>query len=174
MARFNEARKIVEAMKKSEKAIIEMVDTMGNYAVNHFKQSFRDEGFTDESFDPWKRRKVKDSRRGRQFRYEKFAGTDEEEGKRFKVKTVDVRSVKNRAILTKTGRLRRSLVAKKSGRYAVRINSNLPYANVHNEGLRSGRGKGFVMKKRQFVGYSGRLNRKIITKLDSKIQAIFR
>lgn len=149
MAKFNEAKKIIEDMKKSEKAIIEMVDTMGNYAINHFKQSFRDEGFTDEGLEKWQQRKRSD--RGR---YAEKAG--------------------NRAILTKTGKLRRSLVAKKLGRYAVRINSNLPYANVHNEGLRSGRGKGFVMKKRQFVGYSGRLNRKIIAKLDSKIQAIFR
>lgn len=145
MARFNEAKKIIEDMKKSEKAILEMVDTMGVYAVNHYKQSFIDEGFTDESLEKWTKRKRTERSRGG-----------------------------NRGILTKTGRLRRSLVAKKMGRYAVRINSNVPYANVHNEGLRSGRGKGFIMKKRQFVGYSERLNRKIITKLDSKIRAIFR
>lgn len=147
--KFNEAKKIVEDMKKAEKSISDMVEVMGTYALNHFKQSFRDEGFTDDTLTKW--RKLKREDRGR---YAKMSG--------------------NRAILTRTGRLRRSLIAKRHGRYAVRITSNVNYANVHNDGLRAGRGKGFIMPKRQFVGYSGKLNRKIITKLDNEIKKIFK
>jgi len=81
--KFNEARKIVKDMQIAEKTIADMVDTMGIYAINHYKKSFIDTGFTDENWEPWKRRKNKDSKRGRQFRYERHQGTDEEEGKKF-------------------------------------------------------------------------------------------
>jgi len=172
--KFNEAKKILKDMEMVEKTIANMVNTMGIYAINHYKKSFIDTGFTDENWEPWKRRKNKDSKRGRQFRYERHQGTDEEEGKKFKVKTVDVRSVKNRAILTKTGNLKRSLKYRRIDKYSVRIESNVPYANVHNEGLKSGRGRGFTMPKRQFVGYSGQLSRKIELRLRANIEKIFK
>ena len=147
--KFNEARKIVKDMQMAEKTIADMVETMGVYAINHYKKSFTDGGFTDETLQLWKPRKRED--RGR---YAKSAGS--------------------RAVLVKTGKLKRSLIARKLGRYAVRIQSNVPYANVHNEGLRAGRGKGFTMPKRQFVGYSGMLSAKIELRLRNKIQRIFK
>jgi len=76
------------------------------------------------------------------------------------------REREGRAILTKTGALRRSLKKSNVGQYAVKITSNLPYANRHNEGLSK-------MPKRQFVGYSGKLNRSLIAKFDRKIKMIF-
>lgn len=127
-----------EARKKAEKEIKGMVVIMGNDALNHYEGSFRNQGFTDESLVGWKKRKRTERSRGG-----------------------------NRAILTKTGRLRRSLKRMKIGQYAIKITSNVPYANIHNEGI--GR-----MPKRQFVGYSGKLNRSLIKKFDSKIQSIFR
>lgn len=141
--KFNEAAKIIKDMEKSAKAISEMVDVMGVMAINHYKKSFINGGFTDEGFVAWQKRKRTKGNQGR-------------------------------AILVKTGRLKRSLVARKSGRYAVKITSNVPYANVHNEGLRAGRGKGFTMPKRQFVGYSGMLSAKIELRLRNKIQRIFK
>lgn len=133
--KFNNAKILKAQQKKAEQAIRGMVTVMGNDALNHFEQSFRDQGFTDDSLQRWKARK-KRARAGR-------------------------------AILTKTGRLRRSLKKSKQGRYAIQISSNVIYANVHNEGI----GK---MPKRQFVGYSGKLNRKLIKKFDGTIQNIFR
>lgn len=141
--KFNEARKIVKDMQESAKVIADMVDTMGIYAINHYKKSFIDGGFTDVSFKAWKQRKRSRDNEGR-------------------------------AILVKTGNLKRSLKYRKIGKYSVRIESNVPYANVHNEGLRSGRGRGFTMPERQFVGYSERLSRKIELKLRSNIENIFR
>jgi phage gpG-like protein len=157
--RFNEARKIVEDMRKAAEEIKGMVTVMGVMAVNHYKKSFIDDGFTDESFVAWKKRKGGRNRRKGSIR-NASGGT---------------RSLKiGRNVLTKTGRLRRSLTKRNIGRYSVRIESNVPYATVHNEGLRSGRGRGFMMRKRQFVGYSGVLARKIEKKLDSKIKRIFK
>lgn len=134
-----------QARAKAEREIKGMVTIMGNDALNHFEGSFRNQGFTDETLVKWKPRKRTERSRGG-----------------------------FRAILTKTGRLRRSLKRTKWGQYAIRISSNIGYAIVHNEGLRSGRGKGFTMPKRQFVGYSGKLNRSLIKKFNDKIHSIFR
>lgn len=177
--KFNEARKIVEHLKKFEAEISSMQTILSVEAKNHFVKSFRDGGFTDENLVHWQKRK-----RGR--------------------------DNQGRAILVKTGRLKRSIVANKIGRYAVRISSNLPYAKIHNDGgiinkkershtlNFSSKGRFQIqrtkrqrnetsysqkvniaahtikMPKRQFVGYSGVLSRKIATKLDKKIQAIFK
>jgi phage gpG-like protein len=65
------------------------------------------------------------------------------------------------AILIKSGKLRRSLHISSKGMTWVRIGSGLPYAAVHNDGLRAGRGKGFIMPKRQFAGHSPVLDRKL-------------
>ncbi|MDR2292112.1 MAG: phage virion morphogenesis protein [Prevotellaceae bacterium] len=46
-------------------------------------------------------------------------------------------------------------------RSAVRIYNPVEYAAVHNEGLRAGRGKGFIMPKRQFIGESAELNKAV-------------
>jgi len=36
--KFNEARKIIKDMQMAEKTIADMVDTMGIYAINHYKK----------------------------------------------------------------------------------------------------------------------------------------
>ena len=50
--------------------------------------------------------------------------------------------------------------------------SKEPYGRVHNEGLRAGRGKGFIMPKRQFMGESDELNALIISELERKLKQI--
>ena len=48
------------------------------------------------------------------------------------------------------------------------------YAAVHNEGLRAGRGAGFIMHKRQFMGDSPELNRLIIAELERKLNELMK
>jgi phage gpG-like protein len=85
-----------------------------------------------------------------------------------------------RKILTgKTGDLGRSIQTDRSrtgaGRATVWTNpskftrSDRIYAAVHNEGLMAGRGKGFKMPKRQFMGESPTLNKLIIQELQRKL-----
>jgi len=71
-----------------------------------------------------------------------------------------------RAILVKSGRLRRSINFRKKGKWSVVIGTDVPYAQRHNEGLNK-------MPKRQFIGYSGKLNRQIISEFSNKIKRIF-
>lgn len=138
--KFNEARKLAEAIKQFNAIIPVMVNDMGQIALNTANQSFRDQGFTDEAKEPWQPRK---------------------------------RSDRGRAILIKTGRGRRSIRKQKRGKYRVDILS-VGYMKVHNEGLRSGRGRGFKMPKRQYIGNSATMNRKIKEKLQQRIRSIFR
>jgi len=144
MATFAEHKKILKDIQAFKPQLEKVVDAMGVLAASHFTTSFRNQGFTDESLQSWQpRKRTERSRMG------------------------------NRAILVKSGRLRRSIRSKRFGFLSVKILTDVPYASVHNNGERSGRGRGFKMPKRQFIGYSGVLNRKIIAKMDVTIKRIF-
>ena len=47
------------------------------------------------------------------------------------------------------------------------------YAGVHNSGGRAGRGRGFQMPKRQFIGRSKKLDDKITRLISRRISKIF-
>ena len=102
----------------------------------HFREGFeKGGGQTEASKGGWKARKKEDS---------------------------------GRAILVKSGVLRRDVKQREAHFNAIRIatsNTTIDYAEVHNRGLRSGRGSGFTMPKREFIGASkvldGRLNKMI-------------
>lgn len=133
---FNEAKKIQDALNKAMLAINDFSTIAGVEAVNFYTQNFRKQGFDDNGVNPWKQRK-----------------------------RVRVRDT-GRALLVKTGALRRSLIKRKAGRLAVYIISPLAYASIQNEG---GRG----ITPRPFVGDSKKLNDIILKKIDQRIQRAF-
>lgn len=148
--KFNEARKIIEFTKKVEKIAGDFYTIAGVEAINHYTRNFRKQGFDDDgNIKMWDKRKRE--------RKKKDSG---------------------RAILVGSGggTLRKSLIRKRAGRFAFYVMSSgtaAKYAGVHNDGLRAGRGKGFMMKKRQFVGESRKLNRIILRKIDNRINKAF-
>lgn len=79
----------------------------------------------------------------------------------------------SRKTLTDTGDLGRSIQVKTEPGRAT-VYSDLPYSAVHNEGLKAGRGKGFTMPKRQFMGESDKVTQsmknKILNYLNEKIK----
>jgi len=79
---------------------------------------------------------------------------------------------KGRGLLTKSGDLRAS-VDYEAGVMQVSISSDKPYAQVHNEGGRAGRGEGFIMPKRQFMGPSEDIDDDIGEWLDRQFDSIF-
>jgi phage gpG-like protein len=105
-------------------------------AVEFYKMNFRKQAFVNNGEHPWQELKKR---------------------KQDKKKGVPI----NHKILTGTGDLARSIKFKSLGGGQALIYSEKVYANVHNEGLRAGRGKGFVMPKRQFVGDSKELRDEI-------------
>ena len=143
---FNEALKIKKFMKAFEADIPNLVTIMGTEAQNFFTKNFAKQGFDDAVVEKWKpRRSTRDA---------------------------------GRAILVGKGSgvLRKSIRFKKFGRNSALIYLSGPaakYGNVHNEGLRAGRGKGFIMPKRQIVGDSKNLERIIERKLIKRIDTLF-
>ena len=114
-------------------------------SVNHFTLNFKKQGFVDSGVKKWKARKSKKD--------------------------------KGRGILIGKGsgrKLSRSIRTIKVTKRFIIVGSNIKYAGVHNKGLRSGRGKGFTMPQRQFIGHSKALNRKIIKLIHRKLNQSFR
>lgn len=106
-------------------------------ATDFHAKNFRDSGFTDRTFQPWKKRKDGDT---------------------------------TRKLLIKRGRMRRHATTGSSSGNTVRFVLPLAYEPVHNEGLRAGRGKGFQMPKRQFIGKSEYLRKRVMRKAQLHIK----
>jgi len=137
----------------------------GKVAVDFFKQSFQTES--------WERVKWQDVQRR--------MGSWERDGK--VVKSYAKGAATERKILTgETADLGRSIEIDQNrtgnGKATVWTspnafaNSRKIYAAVHNEGLRAGRGAGFTMPKRQFMGNSPTLNKLIIEELERKLSQL--
>lgn len=81
-----------------------------------------------------------------------------------------------RALLVKSAALIKSVEVERRGSDIV-IGTDVPYAQVHNEGLKSGKGKGFEMPQRQFMPAPGETNaiidKEIERFLDSEMDKIF-
>jgi len=70
-----------------------------------------------------------------------------------------------RALLVKSGRLISSTIAERRGSEVV-IGSDTPYSQVHNEGLKAGKGAGFQMPQRQFMPIPGESNSELDEAMD--------
>jgi phage gpG-like protein len=133
-----------------------------NVAVGLFKKNFQTESFFGEKWQEVKRRQDTWIRNGKP------------------VKNPTRGAGRKRKILTgKTGDLGRSIKIKAvvPGRAVIwsdpgEFRSKQPYGPVHNEGLRAGRGKGFIMPRRQFIGDAPALRQAIADELDRKIKEI--
>lgn len=55
----------------------------------------------------------------------------------------------------------------------VAFGSSLPYAQVHNEGGKAGRGKGFMMPQRQMIGPSEAIDKRVMDKIDRIMDSVF-
>lgn len=126
------------------KALIGIMTKIGNIVVNETKNNFKRQGFMDRSVRRWKPRKKRDT---------------------------------GRAILVKSGTLRRSIKRTSTSAKRVTVASAgkaAVYAGVHNNGLRAGRGRGFKMPKRQFLGPSATTNKRIINLMRKTLKKGFK
>lgn len=128
---------------------LKLAKILPNTALNHFLEGFEQGGYqTDASQSGWpKRKRMKEMKK----RGERVPG--------------QVRSVtRDRALLVKTGTLRRSLKVTDSSPNLMRVASRgVRYASIHNFGL-LGKAWGkwpFKMPKREFVGKSKELELKL-------------
>jgi len=133
----------------------ELPAIIGHEAVKHFKASFHGESWKREKWSEVQRRKATWIRGGKVI-------DNPTQGAR-----------RTRKILRgNTGDLGRSLqYSVETGK--VTIHSDLIYAAVHNFGLRAGRGKGFIMPQRQFIGDDPELIKRIEEMINERLNQIF-
>lgn len=162
-------RSLSDDLKKKAKELErflgdDALDIIGVEALNHFEESFENEGFTDSTLEKWKPRKTTDKKGRDLTRYR-----TSNRGKRGSL-TKKGRQDKGRQILTGHGSGGNKL--RNSGRTEiVKDGVNLiwdkDYAEVHNEGEGN-------MPKRQFAGASKQLDKKIKKKIDKELRKILK
>jgi len=139
-------------LKEFNKLKVSIPIAIGNMAKNHFLQAFRrgaqnGGGFTNSSRNGWPKRKR------------------------------ETRISRNKGILISSGHLRRSIgVLSKSWRAIVLGTKGILYAEVHNKGgsIRTRNGKQFKMPKREYLGDSSVLNKKIVSFIYKKLRITVR
>lgn len=135
---------------------------VGNEAVRLFKQNFQKEGFFGR---PWKEV---------QRRQTHTVSVRTKSGVRTRTVGRAKGAAGSRRILTgDTGDLGRSIKMKTAPAQVI-VYSDVPYSGVHNEGLRAGRGRGFKMPKRQFIGDDPQLQDALRKKIENYLKNIIK
>ena len=150
----------LDSMKKQQKKFQQNLkrarNMAGNMAVRHFKESFRNEGFTDTALEKWTevQRRIPGT-----LAYETATG-----------------AARTRGILRGKGIMVNSIKVLQSSEYKVVIGvAGVPYAPYHNDGAKWTQRKLFgrelkepkqvEIPQRQFIGNSQTLEQKIETRL---------
>ena len=120
---------------------------VGRKAKNHFQENFLKGGFVDKGLHPWQRSKRQGTSKGAKGSYKTLLS-----GRNHLYSSINYRAEP----------------------YRVTLTNDVPYARVHNEGLRAGRGKGFTMPRRQFMGESRELTQKIRETIENEIGRILK
>lgn len=163
-----DAEEFYKLLEQNAKEIQNFVDDIfpflaGDIAVNHFRENFAKEGFIDNGLKKWaevERRKPNSPWYG-------FAPNNK---KQFSpVRAAD-------KILKDTNELQDATDYKVTGKGEVTIVNDKPYAAVHNEGGKAyvfGK-KAFQMPKRQFIGHSKELDKKILDMATKEIDKLIK
>jgi len=137
-------------------------DIMGVEAVNHFKQSFDNEGFTDKHLVKWtdvKRRNPASKWYG----HSGQTGKSSDARKKAKILSGETRELKESISYDRTP-------------IGARITNGTPYASVHQFGQKAkiyGK-KEFTMTARPFMGKSLVLKRAIERKIEKRLKDILK
>lgn len=113
--------------------------------ISYFKGSFRRKGFDGMAWPKAKADEAKKRRRG--------------------------------SLMVQSAALMNSVRAAQVGSESVvwaSGNDKVPYAQVHNEGGHAGRGAGFDMPQRQFMGEADELERQLTRRIETYMRGIFK
>lgn len=176
MEEFN--RQFQQKMQEVKKYVEgnDIKDVAGKEAVDHYQGSFENEGFTDETLEPWD----DVARRDPKSPWYGHSGFSSGKAKK-KIKKGDTQLVGNfsktrataKILRGETSDLRNS-ISYKYAEKGVRVTSPIPYGRVHQFGMQSKiYGKGvFTQKKRPFMGKSKVLKANIEDKIKREIKKI--
>lgn len=119
----------------------------GNIAKDHFQQNFRLGGFVNNGLHKWKISKRINVAKGVKGSYKTLMS-----GRNHLYSSIEYRTHSS----------------------GVTIENRVPYAPVHNSGLKAGRGSGFTMPCRQFIGQSRELDDKITNLIETELTKILK
>ncbi len=186
--------KFIKNLIKNNKKITEYIEDkapriVGIEAVNFFKNSFDNGGFTDSTLIKWKPVKRTDNTSkwyGFQYRARSALPTGHlrrqgckkpyKQRKENPITNFSPAATKRTALNGYTGDLKESIHYQKTGNGKIEVRSNLEYADIHNSGgMISIFGKKNVkLPKRQFIGESKKLNQKITKIIENDIIKIIK
>ena len=179
MANFSEINKELNQIAKF--VDVKAKEVIGTEAVKHFQKNFEKQSFDDKPWEDVKRRDSFSTWYGFQYgaKQKKPANHPSRRNAKRPYKPRKSNPITNFAkVATKTdilssqrSELENSIGYKIQGKSIV-IFSDKPYAKIHNEG---GKVKVFgkstaMIQKRQFIGYSSKLEKRIIQKLSQKFK----
>lgn len=133
---------IKELESRFKGVLVRLPAIAGNEVVNFALDNFKKQGFLGNSFQPWAKRKT----------FGSWGKANSREG---------------RALLVKTGQLRRSIRVTSITTNSVTVGSNVPYAKTHNEGLRLG----FIQTVKPFTRKNGQSVKQHSRRIDQRIPA---
>lgn len=153
---------------------------IANVIQTHFKESFVNQGFNESgSIDKWQEVQRREQNGGEgKFKYNyRIRGSKSGSGGYSKGKSTADRT--NPILQGKgSGKLSKSIQVTKATWEVIEVATVgdvvNKYAAVHNFGERAGRGKGFQMPKRMFIGDSENMFKKIDAEIEKNIDAIFK
>lgn len=148
---------------------------IGVEGVNHFKQSFQNEGFTDTSLELWedvKRRDPESDWYGFQYR-SRAARPGKKRRKEDSITNYSPAATKRKILSGETGLLMNTIDYMASGR-RIQFRAFTPYSKVQNEGGKaSAFGKATTtIPQRKFMGDSEVLRMKIKTIIERDLKRI--
>lgn len=120
---------------------------VGVAAENHTKANFRQSGFVNDGLQAWTPSKRIGKAKGARGRH--------------------------KTLMSGRNHLRNSTHHRAEPATAILYN-DCEYAAVHNEGLHAGRGAGFTMPQRQFIGESKELDERVEKVIDKEITKILK
>ncbi len=170
--------KIFQKIKKVENYLNNNVPTIiGVEAVNHFKESFENQGFTDKNLEKWDDVKRRDSSsRWHGFEYGSNANRVGVKRRKESAMSNYSHAATARPILSgQSQNLFNSLRWEKNGRGAL-ITAGTPYAQIQNEGgdIKVFGKHASKIPRRQFMGPSQQLINRLTTKINNDVIKILK
>ena len=154
-------------LKKLKEEKSKLPKELGNMLQQHFQANFDNQSFDGQ---PWQEVQRREKNEKGKYKTGKAKWKLKSGGYR-----AGSKAFRTNPILTKSGTLRKSIRIIQANWKTVIIGTvgkANDYAAVHNFGLKAGRGKGFTMPKRQFIGQDSKLNDLIINKIKSDIDKV--
>jgi phage gpG-like protein len=178
--KYNNMSNFQKSIKATEEAIAYLTRSvptiMGVEAVNHFKDSFQDQGFTDRTVEKWQEVERRQEGRWKGFQYGSTVPRPGTKQRKAGAITNYSPAAETRPILSgNTLELMNSINWQKTAT-GIRVYASAGYAKIHNQGgPMSVFGKrSSTMPKRQFMGQSEVLRNRIRTIIYNDLNRIFK